>query len=98
RPMTVFAQPPSSVRNAGFAQGTVAGFAPARASASLADAASFADTAAVQVRDLSFYYGKFQGLKNVSLDIARKKVTAFIGPSGCGKSTLLRTFNRMFDL
>ena len=53
---------------------------------------------AIQVRDLSFYYGKFQGLKSVSLDILRNKVTAFIGPSGCGKSTLLRNFNRMFDL
>ncbi len=57
-----------------------------------------AEPAAMQIRDLSFYYGKFQGLKKVSLDIARNKVTAFIGPSGCGKSTLLRTFNRMFDL
>ena len=54
--------------------------------------------AAIQVRDLDFYYGKFQGLKKVSLDIARHKVTAFIGPSGCGKSTLLRVFNRMYDL
>ncbi|MGE0802482.1 MAG: phosphate ABC transporter ATP-binding protein PstB [Lautropia sp.] len=54
--------------------------------------------AALQVRDLDFYYGKFRGLKKVSLDIAHKQVTAFIGPSGCGKSTLLRTFNRMFDL
>jgi phosphate transport system ATP-binding protein len=54
--------------------------------------------AALQVRNLSFFYGKFQGLKGVSLDIARNCVTAFIGPSGCGKSTLLRTFNRMFDL
>jgi phosphate transport system ATP-binding protein len=53
---------------------------------------------ALQVRNLSFYYGRFQGLKDVSLDIVRNKVTAFIGPSGCGKSTLLRTFNRMFDL
>jgi phosphate transport system ATP-binding protein len=53
---------------------------------------------ALRVRDLNFYYGKFQGLKQVSLDIARGKVTAFIGPSGCGKSTLLRTFNRMYDL
>jgi phosphate transport system ATP-binding protein len=53
---------------------------------------------ALQVRDLDFYYGKFQGLKKVNLNIARGKVTAFIGPSGCGKSTLLRTFNRMFDL
>ena len=52
----------------------------------------------MQVRDLDFYYGKFRGLKKVNLDVARRKVTAFIGPSGCGKSTLLRTFNRMFDL
>ena len=52
----------------------------------------------IEVRDLSFFYGKFQGLTEVSLDIARNRVTAFIGPSGCGKSTLLRTFNRMFDL
>jgi phosphate transport system ATP-binding protein len=52
----------------------------------------------MKVQNLSFYYGKFQGLKNVSLEIGRNKVTAFIGPSGCGKSTLLRTFNRMFDL
>ena len=53
---------------------------------------------ALQVRNLNFYYGKFQGIKNVSMDIARGRVTAFIGPSGCGKSTLLRTFNRMYDL
>ncbi len=53
---------------------------------------------ALQVRNLSFYYGRFQSLNKVSLDIARNSVTAFIGPSGCGKSTLLRTFNRMFDL
>jgi len=52
----------------------------------------------MQVRDLDFYYGKFQGLKKVTMDVAKHKVTAFIGPSGCGKSTLLRTFNRMFDL
>jgi phosphate transport system ATP-binding protein len=54
--------------------------------------------AALQIRNLDFYYGDFKGLKNVSLDIARHHVTAFIGPSGCGKSTLLRTFNRMYDL
>ncbi|MFZ9406565.1 MAG: phosphate ABC transporter ATP-binding protein PstB [Burkholderiaceae bacterium] len=61
--------------------------------------ASVADIeCALQVRNLDFYYGKFQGLKKVNLNIARGKVTAFIGPSGCGKSTLLRTFNRMFDL
>ena len=52
----------------------------------------------ISVRNLNFYYGKFQGLKNVSIDIAERKVTAFIGPSGCGKSTLLRTLNRMYSL
>ncbi|QLK88700.1 phosphate ABC transporter ATP-binding protein PstB [Arsenophonus endosymbiont of Aphis craccivora] len=52
----------------------------------------------IQVRDLNFYYGKFHALKNISLNIAENKVTAFIGPSGCGKSTLLRTFNKMFAL
>src|ERR1700754_4787456 len=50
------------------------------------------------VRNLNFHYGKFHALKNINLDIAEKKVTAFIGPSGCGKSTLLRTFNRMYEL
>ncbi|MFY8084831.1 MAG: phosphate ABC transporter ATP-binding protein PstB [Rubrivivax sp.] len=53
---------------------------------------------ALEVRGLNFFYGKFQGLKNIDLDIAEKRVTAFIGPSGCGKSTLLRTFNRMYSL
>jgi phosphate transport system ATP-binding protein len=55
-------------------------------------------TPALQVRNLNFFYGKFQGLKNVNLDIAENRVTAFIGPSGCGKSTLLRTLNRMYSL
>ena len=53
---------------------------------------------AIQVKNLNFFYGKFQGLKNVSMNIAERKVTAFIGPSGCGKSTLLRTLNRMYSL
>jgi phosphate transport system ATP-binding protein len=53
---------------------------------------------ALEVRNLNFYYGKFQGLRNIDLNIAEKKVTAFIGPSGCGKSTLLRTLNRMYSL
>ena len=52
----------------------------------------------LQVKNLNFYYGKFHALKGINLDIASRKVTAFIGPSGCGKSTLLRTFNRMFQL
>ena len=53
---------------------------------------------AIEVKNLNFFYGKFQGLKNVSMNIAERKVTAFIGPSGCGKSTLLRTLNRMYSL
>jgi phosphate transport system ATP-binding protein len=52
----------------------------------------------MRVKDLNFYYGKFHALKNINLDIAERKVTAFIGPSGCGKSTLLRVLNRMFEL
>ncbi|WP_420813578.1 phosphate ABC transporter ATP-binding protein PstB [Lampropedia aestuarii] len=56
------------------------------------------EPAKIAVKDLNFYYGKFHALKNISMDIPEKKVTAFIGPSGCGKSTLLRTFNRMFEL
>jgi phosphate transport system ATP-binding protein len=50
------------------------------------------------IKDLDFFYGKFQGLKDINLDIAERRVTAFIGPSGCGKSTLLRTLNRMYSL
>jgi phosphate transport system ATP-binding protein len=52
----------------------------------------------LEVRDLNFYYGAFQGLKHINLNIQKNTVTAFIGPSGCGKSTLLRTLNRMYDL
>jgi phosphate transport system ATP-binding protein len=52
----------------------------------------------IAVRHLDFFYGKFQGLKDVNLEIAERRVTAFIGPSGCGKSTLLRTLNRMYSL
>ena len=55
-------------------------------------------TNAIEVRNLNFFYGSFQGLKDINLDIIERKVTAFIGPSGCGKSTLLRTLNRMYDL
>lgn len=51
-----------------------------------------------EIRDLDLFYGEFQALKKVNLDIPTRQVTAFIGPSGCGKSTLLRCFNRMNDL
>ena len=49
-------------------------------------------------RDLSFFYGRFQALKGVSMPVYEHQVTALIGPSGCGKSTFLRCFNRMHDL
>ncbi|MBP2026540.1 phosphate transport system ATP-binding protein [Acetoanaerobium pronyense] len=52
----------------------------------------------ISVKDLNLYYGDFQALKNINLNIEEKKVTALIGPSGCGKSTFLRTLNRMNDL
>ncbi len=52
----------------------------------------------LKVRNLSFFYGTHQVLKNISLPVYEKRVTAIIGPSGCGKTTLLRCFNRMHDL
>jgi len=52
----------------------------------------------IKVNKVDFYYGANKALKNISLDIQPKQVTAMIGPSGCGKSTLLRCFNRMNDL
>ena len=52
----------------------------------------------VEVENLSLFYGTKQALRDININIPRKKVTAFIGPSGCGKSTLLRCFNRLNDL
>jgi phosphate transport system ATP-binding protein len=57
-----------------------------------------ADKVKVDIKDLSFYYGTTKSLKNISLPLMERKVTAFIGPSGCGKSTLLRAINRIFEL
>ncbi|MFT5466251.1 MAG: phosphate transport system ATP-binding protein [Verrucomicrobiales bacterium] len=55
-------------------------------------------TPKISIQDANFFYGDFQALKNISVDIKQGEVTAFIGPSGCGKSTLLRCLNRMNDL
>ena len=52
----------------------------------------------VSTQQLNLYYGNFQALKEVSLDIPERQITALIGPSGCGKSTFLKTINRMNDL
>ena len=50
------------------------------------------------IRKLNFYYGNFQALTNINVNLFDRKVTAFIGPSGCGKSTLLRVLNRIYQL
>jgi len=52
----------------------------------------------MEVKNLNFYYGSTQALKNINMPIYDRKVTALIGPSGCGKTTLLRCLNRMHDL
>ncbi len=82
------ASPPSSLespREATFAAGLNS--APSRSTAQTA----------IEIRDLNAWYGEFQSLRNISLDIPANRVTALIGPSGCGKSTLLRWINRMND-
>lgn len=55
-------------------------------------------TSKLSVKNLDLYYGSFHALKDISLDMGEREITAFIGPSGCGKSTFLKTLNRMNDL
>jgi phosphate transport system ATP-binding protein len=52
----------------------------------------------IEIKNLSLFYGQFQALKNINMEIQVNKITALIGPSGCGKSTFLRALNRMNDL
>ena len=52
----------------------------------------------IRLKDVSFFYGSFRAVKDISIDVPANQITALIGPSGCGKSTLLRTINRMNDL
>ena len=52
----------------------------------------------MEIRNLNFFYGKSRTLKDVSIQLVERSVTAFIGPSGCGKSTLLRVLNRIYEL
>ena len=52
----------------------------------------------IDVKNLDLYYGSFQALKNINLEMPENEISAFIGPSGCGKSTLLKSLNRMNDL
>jgi phosphate transport system ATP-binding protein len=72
---------------------------PRMAAGVLPKAAVAADAIAkIALRDVDFFYGAFQALFGITLDLGEHEVTAFIGPSGCGKSTLLRTLNRMYSL
>ena len=52
----------------------------------------------LDIKDLNIYYGNFHAVKDVSLEVPPRSITAFIGPSGCGKSTVLRTLNRMHEV
>ncbi|MGB9628003.1 MAG: ATP-binding cassette domain-containing protein, partial [Thermodesulfobacteriota bacterium] len=52
----------------------------------------------METKDLNFYYGNFQALKNINITIRSNQITALIGPSGCGKSTFLRALNRLNEL
>ena len=52
----------------------------------------------IEAKNVNFFYGEFQALKNINLQVEKNNVVAFIGPSGCGKSTFLRLLNRMNDL
>ena len=63
-----------------------------------AEAADIVESPMVEIERLSLFYGDKQALRDVSMSIAKHRVTAYIGPSGCGKSTLLRCINRMNDL
>lgn len=62
------------------------------------DASRAANEPVLRLRDVNIHYGDFHAVKDVTLDIPEKAITAFIGPSGCGKSTVLRCINRMNDL
>ena len=61
-------------------------------------AAEAVTKAKIEVKNLNFYYGQSKALKDITLSLPERSVTAFIGPSGCGKSTLLRVLNRIYEL
>ena len=58
----------------------------------------FQDPMRISVKDCHLWYGSFEALKGISMEIEPREVTAFIGPSGCGKSTFLKILNRMNEL
>ncbi|MEG0156122.1 MAG: ATP-binding cassette domain-containing protein, partial [Anaerovoracaceae bacterium] len=51
-----------------------------------------------EIKNMDLFYGDFQALENINIEIYKNEITALIGPSGCGKSTFLRSLNRMNDL
>ena len=69
-----------------------------RTFAAAASAVAMASPPKLAVRNLDFLYGDTQALKNISMDLPERQVSAIIGPSGCGKSTLLRVFNRIYAI
>ncbi len=86
-----FSGPPVSRAAEGHGPRVEVSESPRRTAPSLADPV-------FRVSDLSVHYGPFQAVRDVTMDIGRRQITAMIGPSGCGKSTVLRCFNRMNDL
>jgi phosphate transport system ATP-binding protein len=78
-------------------QETIAPPSPTAALKECAEAPQASAGAIMKIRDFNCWYGDFKAVKDINMDIAEKRVTAFIGPSGCGKSTFLRWINRMND-
>ncbi len=64
----------------------------------MSEASTNAGNFAIETKNLSIYYGSFQAVRDATMQIVERKITAIIGPSGCGKSTVLRSFNRMNEL
>ena len=85
-------------KNKGQAQAPAAADAEAERSRKKLEVFDFSGDIAVSVKDVDLYYGDFQALKKINMDVPKHQITAMIGPSGCGKSTLLKTLNRMNDL
>lgn len=86
------------LRPADLADGAEAGYRNDSADSELPAIAKITEPVKVRISDLNVYYGQTHAIKNVSLDIPERQVTALMGPSGCGKSTFIRALNRMHDM
>jgi phosphate transport system ATP-binding protein len=96
RPLPVFFPP--AVRIEGMAEETLTSELTKPEEARAPEEAPAENPKALELRDLSVWYGNFRAIKHITTDIDKNKITAIIGPSGCGKSTLIRCLNRMNDL